>query len=176
MVYLGQVAPDFEQDTTNGSIRFHQWIARSWCLLFSPVSTAKLVEATRLRPEWSKRGIKPIGLSVGSSDNLAVWVQEVERAHNFVLGFPVIADADRTVSMLYGLDLSLTANGVFVIDSDKNIRLMPGRPPAIGCLDKVLRTIDCLQRPEGHRGAARKDAAAAGGAWPGLDACAAAGN
>ncbi|MBV8393578.1 MAG: redoxin domain-containing protein [Alphaproteobacteria bacterium] len=148
---LGQIAPDFEQDTTNGSVRFHQWLGGSWCLLFdySTDRVADGIEAARLKPEWSKRSVKVIGLSAGSSDDLADRQREVEQSQGFTLNFPVIADADRTVAALYGTMRNGAARHVFLIDADKTIRLMRTYAAAAGCdFAEILRAIDDLQRGE----------------------------
>jgi alkyl hydroperoxide reductase subunit AhpC len=154
---IGQTAPDFEQDTTNGSIRFHDWIRRSWCVLFShprdftPACITELAEAARLKPEWSKRGVKLIGLSIDSSDGQARWEKAIAQTLGLALNFPVIADADRMVSTLYGMvhadtEQALTVRRVFVIDADKKIRLMLTYPPSTGCdFGEMLRLIDRLQ-------------------------------
>ncbi|MFI4999083.1 MAG: redoxin domain-containing protein [Reyranellales bacterium] len=162
---IGQTAPDFEQDTTNGSICFHQWINRSWCILFShprdftPVCTTELAEAARLKPEWNKRGIKVIGLSVDSSDGHARWEKDIAEAQGLALNFPVIADADRMVSTLYGMarsgaEPSMAVRSVFVIDPYKKIRLMLTYPPSTGCnFGEVLRLVDRLQLFDARTGA-----------------------
>lgn len=162
-IQLGQTAPDFEQDTANGSIRFHQWMKGSWCILFShpkdfaPVCMAELAEATRLKPEWAKRGVKIIALSVDSSDGLARWESDIARQQGLVLNFPVITDADRTVSTLYGVvhpgaEPSLPARSAFVIDPNKKIRLILTYLPSVCCnFDEMLRHVDRLQRSDAHK-------------------------
>jgi alkyl hydroperoxide reductase subunit AhpC len=154
----GQIAPDFEQDTTNGSIRFHEWIAGSWCVLFSHsrevnvATVAELAQAARLRPEWSRRGVKVIGLSVGSSDAHARWERDLLETRGLVLNFPVVADADGSVSTLYGTSLtdvkiSPVMRHVYVIDADKKVRRVQTFSSAIGCdFNGVLRAVDDLQK------------------------------
>jgi thioredoxin-dependent peroxiredoxin len=154
----GQTAPDFEQDTTNGSIRFHEWIKGSWCVLFSHsrevnvATVSELAQAARLRPEWSRRGVKVIGLSIGSSDAHARWERDLLETRGLVLNFPVIADADRSVSTLYGVALtdgkiSPVMRHVYVIDPDKKIRRVQTFSSAIGCdFNGVLRAVDDLQQ------------------------------
>lgn len=145
----GETAPDFEQDTTNGSIRFHQWLGDSWGVLFSYSTdrTADAVEAARLKPEWSRRSVKVIGLSAGSSDDLAGRQKEAEQIHGFTLNFPLIADADRAVSTLYGTMRNAAARHVFLIDQDKTIRATRTYAAARGCdFAEILRTIDDLQK------------------------------
>lgn len=155
---VGQVAPDFEQDTTNGSIRFHEWIGGSWCLLFShpqdfaPASIAELATASLMKPEWSGRGVRIIGLCVGSSDGHAQWQRTLEEIGGFTLNFPVIADADRTISTLYGMprpgaDPSPPRH-VFLIDPHKKIRAMYRYAPSTGCnFKEMLQAFDDLQPP-----------------------------
>jgi alkyl hydroperoxide reductase subunit AhpC len=163
-LHVGQVAPDFEQDTTNGSIRFHEWISGSWCLLFShpqdfaPASIAELATATLMKPEWSGRGIRVIGLCVGSSDGHAQWQRTLEAIGGFTLNFPVIADADRTVSTLYGMTRADTdpspPRHVFLIDPHKKIRVMCTYAPSTGCnFKEMLLAFDDLQ-PSGQQIAA----------------------
>src|ERR1700744_192365 len=102
-IQLGQIAPDFEQDSTAGKIRFHDWLGNDWGILFShpkdytPVCTTELAEVARLKPEWEKRRVKAIGLSVGSGENHTGWARDIEETQGHALNFPVIADADRTV-------------------------------------------------------------------------------
>lgn len=157
-VQLGQIAPDFEQDTINGSIRFHEWMNRSWCILFShprdftPACVAALATATRLKAEWNRRSVKIIALSVDSADGHARWASDIAESHGWTLNFPVIADADRMVSTLYGIvrpetDPSTIVRCVFVIDPDKKIRLMRTYPPATACnFEEMLRLVDRLQQ------------------------------
>lgn len=171
-VQLGQIAPDFEQDTLNGSIRFHEWVNRSWCILFShptggapdvsPACATALATAARLKPEWTRRGVKIVALSVNSSDSHASWERDILQTHGWTLNFPIIADADRMVSTLYGMVrpgavASAIVRCVFVIDPDKKIRLMRTYPPATACdFEEMLRLVDRLQQ-----GDAEPEAAAA---------------
>ena len=162
-VQLGQIAPDFEQDTANGSIRFHQWMKGSWCILFShpkdfaPVCMVELAEAARLKPEWTKRGVKIIALSVDSSDSLAHWEKDIAQQAGLALNFPVITDADRTVSTLYGMvhpgaAPSLPARSAFVIDPHKKIRLILTYLPSVCCnFDEMLHHVDRLQASDAHK-------------------------
>jgi thioredoxin-dependent peroxiredoxin len=159
---LGQIAPDFEQDTTNGSIRFHEYMNGSWCILFShprdftPVCTTELSEAARLKPEWDKRGVKVIGLSVDPSDSHASWEKDIEETQGQALNFPVIADLDRRVSALYGMvhplsDPSVTVRSVFIIDPNKKIRLTMTYPASTGRnFQEILRVVDSLQLTDAH--------------------------
>lgn len=165
-VQLGQIAPDFEQDTINGSIRFHEWMNRSWCILFShprdftPACVAALATAARLKAEWNRRGVKIIALSVDSSEGHARWEKDISETHGWTLNFPVIADADRMVSTLYGMvqpeaDPAADVRCVFVIDPDKKIRLMRTYPPATACnFEEMLHLVDRLQLGDAEHGVA----------------------
>ncbi len=162
-IQLGQIAPDFEQDSTEGKINFHQWLGNSWGVLFShpkdytPVCTTELAEVARLKPEWEKRHVKPIGLSVNSGTNHSGWAKDIEETQGQALNFPVIADTDRTVSDLYGMvhpdaDPSITVRTVFIVDPNKKVRLMLTYPPSTGRnFDEVLRVIDSLQLTDAHK-------------------------
>ena len=172
----GRTAPDFEQDTTNGSIRFHEWLKGSWCILFShsvdmdAETVRELGEAARLRPEWSRRGVKVIGLSIGTSDTHARWERALVESHGLVLNFPVIADADRSVSALYNLghadtNFSSAMRHVCVIDPDKKLRLMQTYASGSGRdFNDVLRAVDDLQRS-----GVRKETTSVNGGWAGQD-------
>ena len=154
---LGQIAPDFEQDSTEGPIRFHKWLGSSWGLFFShpknftPVCTTELGEVARLKPEWDKRGVKPIGLSVDSVQAHVRWEKDIEETQGQAINFPMLADPDRKVAELYGMihpqsDPSVTVRAVFVIDPNKKIRLILIYPPSTGRnFAEVLRAIDSLQ-------------------------------
>jgi alkyl hydroperoxide reductase subunit AhpC len=154
---LGQIAPDFEQDSTEGRIRFHEWLGKSWGVLFShpkdftPVCTTELGVVARLRPEWERRNVKVIGLSVDPAGSHGEWAKDIEETQGHALNFPLIADADRSVSNLYGMvhpeaDPAVTVRTVYIIDPAKKIRLMLTYPPSAGRnFDEVLRVIDSLQ-------------------------------
>jgi alkyl hydroperoxide reductase subunit AhpC len=154
---LGQTAPDFEQQSTQGSIRFHDWLGGSWGVFFShpkdftPVCTTELGEVARLKPEWDKRGVKPIGLSVDPTDSHHGWEKDIKETQGHALNFPMVADADRKVSSLYGMihpdsDPLLTVRAVYVIDPNKKIRLILTYPPSTGRnFAEILRAIDSLQ-------------------------------
>jgi thioredoxin-dependent peroxiredoxin len=162
-IQLGQVAPDFEQDTTAGKIRFHDWLGKSWGVLFShpkdytPVCTTELAEVARLKPEWDKRNVKPIGLSVDPAHSHSGWAKDIEETQGQKLNFPVIADADRKVSDIYGMvhpeaDPSITVRTVFIVDPNKKVRLMLTYPPSTGRnFDEILRVIDSLQLTDAHK-------------------------
>jgi alkyl hydroperoxide reductase subunit AhpC len=162
-IQLGQIAPDFEQDSSMGPISFHRWLGTSWGILFShpkdftPVCTTELAEVARLKPEWEKRHVKPIGLSVDSSANHAGWEKDIEETQGQTLDFPVIADADRRVSDLYGMvhpeaDPNVTVRSVFVIDPARKVRLILTYPPSTGRnFHEILRVIDSLQLTDAHK-------------------------
>jgi alkyl hydroperoxide reductase subunit AhpC len=154
---LGQIAPDFEQQSTEGLIRFHKWLGNSWGVLFShpknftPVCTTELGEVAHLKPEWEKRNVKAIGLSVDPVDSHHRWAADIKETQGHALNFPLLADADRKVSTLYGMvhpevDPTITVRAVFVIDPTKKIRLILTYPPSAGRnFAEILRTIDSLQ-------------------------------
>jgi thioredoxin-dependent peroxiredoxin len=162
-IQLGQIAPDFEQDSSAGRIKFHDWLGTSWGILFShpkdytPVCTTELGEVARLKPEWDKRNVKPIGLSVDSTVNHAGWAQDIKETQGQELNFPVLADADRRVSDLYGMmhpeaDPNVTVRSVFVIDANKKVRLTMTYPPSTGRnFDEILRVVDSLQLTDAHK-------------------------
>ena len=154
---LGQTAPDFEQESTEGRIRFHSWLGDSWGIFFShpkdftPVCTTELAEVARLKPEWDKRGVKPLGLSVDPVDSHKGWEKDIEETQGYALNFPMIADADKKVSSLYGMihpeaDPTVTVRSVFVVDPAKKIRLILTYPPSAGRnFAEILRAIDSRQ-------------------------------
>lgn len=156
-IQLGQIAPDFEQDSTHGRIRFHEWLGNSWGVLFShpknftPVCTTELGEVARLRPEWDHRNVKVIGLSVDPVEAHRRWEDDIEETQGYALDFPMIADTDGRVSSLYGMihpqsDPTVTVRSVFVIDPAKKVRLVLTYPPSTGRnFAELLRAIDSLQ-------------------------------
>lgn len=160
---LGDTAPDFAQESTEGSINFHQWIGDNWCVLFShpkdftPVCTTELGEVARLKPEFEKRHCKVIGLSVDPLEDHLSWAGDIEATQGQRLNFPLLADADRKVSDLYGMihpnaSDTLTVRTVFVIDPNKKIRLTITYPASTGRnFEEILRTIDSLQLTDQHK-------------------------
>lgn len=156
-IQLGQIAPDFEQDSTEGRIQFHQWLGDKWGLLFShpkdytPVCTTELGEVARIKPELDRRGVKPIGLSVDTGESHQGWNRDIEETQGQAVNFPMLIDADRKVSTLYGMihpeaDPSVTVRTVFIIDPQKRVRLMMTYPPSTGRnFAEILRVIDSLQ-------------------------------
>ncbi|MBN9561445.1 MAG: peroxiredoxin [Alphaproteobacteria bacterium] len=162
-IQLGQIAPDFEQDSTAGPIRFHEWLGNSWGVLFShpkdytPVCTTELAEVARLKPEWDKRNVKAIGLSVDPAASHKGWEKDIEETQGQALNFPVLADPDRKVSDLYGMvhpeaDPTITVRSVFIIDPTKKVRLILTYPPSTGRnFDEIVRVIDSLQLTDAHK-------------------------
>lgn len=160
---LGQIAPDFEQDSSHGRLRFHAYLGGSWGVLFShpkdftPVCTTELAEAARLKPEFEKRGVKILGLSVDSAERHAGWAADIEETQGAKLNFPVIADHDRSVSALYGMihpeaDPAVTVRTVYVVDPNRKVRLTLTYPPSTGRnFAEVLRVIDSLQLTDAHK-------------------------
>jgi alkyl hydroperoxide reductase subunit AhpC len=163
---LGDTAPDFEADTTEGRIRFHDWIGDSWAVLFShpkdftPVCTTELGYMAKIKPEFDRRGVKIIGLSVDGESDHEKWARDIEETQGQAPNYPIIADSDFEVSKLYGMlpastsgDASArtpadnqTVRNVFVIGPDKKIKLILVYPMTTGRnFDEVLRVIDSLQ-------------------------------
>jgi thioredoxin-dependent peroxiredoxin len=163
---IGDTAPDFQADTTEGPIRFHDWIGDSWAVLFShpkdftPVCTTELGYLAKIRPQFDKRNVKIIGLSVDSTSDHAKWAKDTEQTEGTAPNYAIIGDADHTVSVLYGMlpaDTSgearsrtpadnQTVRHVFVIGPDKKVKLIPVYPMTTGRnFDEVLRAIDSLQ-------------------------------
>lgn len=159
---LGDTAPDFTAETTDGPLRFHEWIGEGWAILFShpkdftPVCTTELGEVARLKPEFEKRNVKVIGLSVDPLDDHRAWIGDIAETQGHALNFPLIADPDRTISELYGMihpkaDDTLTVRSVFVIGPDRKIKLSLTYPASTGRnFEEILRTIDSLQLTAKH--------------------------
>ena len=169
---IGGEAPDFTAETTEGTINFHEWIGDGWCLLFShpkdftPVCTTELGAVAKLKPEFDKRGIKAIGLSVDSVEDHIAWSKDIEETQGAAVNFPLIGDEDLAVAKLYGMlpeDTSggaegrtaadnLTVRNVYVIGPDKQIKLMLTYPMATGRnFDEILRVIDSVQLTANHQ-------------------------
>ena len=161
-IQIGDVAPDFTAETTEGPIRFHEWLGDKWGVLFShpkdftPVCTTELGEVARLKPEFEKRNTKVIGLSVDPSDSHKKWAEDIRETQGHALNFPVIADADKKVSNLYGMihpqaSDTFTVRSVFVIGPDKKVKLMITYPASTGRnFVEILRVIDSLQLTAKH--------------------------
>jgi thioredoxin-dependent peroxiredoxin len=169
---LGAEAPDFEADTTEGTIRFHDWIGDSWAVLFShpkdftPVCTTELGYMAKIKPEFDRRNVKIIGLSVDPSDKHEQWARDIEETQGQAPNYPIIADGNFEVSKLYGMlpsDVSgdpaqrtpadnQTVRNVFVIGPDKKVKLILVYPMTTGRnFDEVLRVIDSLQLTADHK-------------------------
>lgn len=160
---LNDVAPDFTQDSTEGSLHFYDWAGDSWVILFShpkdftPVCTTELGAVAKLKPEFDKRGVKPLGLSVDPTGSHKDWSKDIEETQGAALNFPLIADHDRKVSDLYGMihpnaSDTMTVRSVFIIDPNKKVRLTLTYPAATGRnFDELLRVIDSLQLTDNHK-------------------------
>jgi alkyl hydroperoxide reductase subunit AhpC len=169
---INETAPDFEAQTTEGKIRFHDWIGNSWAVLFShpkdftPVCTTELGYMAKIKPEFDRRGVKIIGLSVDPLDRHAGWAADIAETQGYAPNFPIIGDIDYTVAKLYGM-LPASVSGdptqrtpadnqtvrtVFVIGPDKKIKLQLAYPMTTGRnFDEVLRVIDSLQLTAKHK-------------------------
>nr|WP_299245707.1 peroxiredoxin [uncultured Halomonas sp.] len=162
-LHLGDTAPDFTQESTEGPIEFHQWAGDSWVVLFShpadftPVCTTELGEVSRLKPEFDKRNVKAIGLSVDPLDDHKAWAGDIQETQGHGLNFPLLADQDRKVSDLYDMihpnaDNTLTVRSVFIIDPNKKVRLTITYPASTGRnFTEILRVIDSLQLTDGYK-------------------------
>jgi alkyl hydroperoxide reductase subunit AhpC len=160
---IGDVAPDFEADTTVGRIRFYEWLGNSWGVLFShpkdytPVCTTELGATAKLKGEFAKRGVKVIGLSVDTVQDHQGWKKDIEETQGTSVDFPMIADADMKVANLYGMihpnaSDRFTVRSVFVIDPNKKVRLTLNYPASAGRnFDEILRVIDSLQLTDKHK-------------------------
>jgi thioredoxin-dependent peroxiredoxin len=159
---LGDTAPDFQAQTTDGPISLHEWAGHHWVILFShpkdftPVCTTELGYVARLKPEFDRRGVKAIGLSVDSLESHRRWADDIQDTQGFPLNFPIIADADRSIARQYGMihprhDELYTVRTVFVIDPKKKIRLTITYPQTAGRnFDEILRVVDSLQLTDTH--------------------------
>jgi len=169
---LNETAPDFEAQTTEGSIRFHDWAGDSWVVFFShpkdftPVCTTELGAVARLKPEFDKRNVKVIGLSVDPVENHAKWAKDIEETQGAAPNYPMIGDTDLAISKLYGMlpagagetsegrtaADNATVRNVFIIGPDKKIKLILVYPMTTGRnFDEVLRVIDSMQLTAKHR-------------------------
>ena len=160
---LGDIAPDFEQDSSEGRIRFHEWLGNSWGVLFShpadftPVCTTELGFTAKLKDEFAQRGVKAIALSVDPVDSHVKWIDDINVTQDTRVNFPILADADRKVSDLYDLihpnaNDTLTVRSLFVIDPNKKIRLTITYPASTGRnFHEILRVIDSLQLTDNYK-------------------------
>jgi len=166
---LGDDAPDFTADTTEGTIRFHEYLGNGWGVLFShpkdftPVCTTELGRVAQLKPEFEKRNVKVIGLSVDPNDSHKKWSQDIKDTTGFAPNFPLIADPDKKVANLYGMihpnaSDTFTVRSVFVIGPDKKLKLTLTYPASTGRnFDEILRVIDSLQLTAKHKVATPSD-------------------
>ncbi|HET7855743.1 MAG TPA: peroxiredoxin [Gaiellaceae bacterium] len=171
-IRIGDTAPDFQAETTEGPISFHEWVGDSWAVLFShpkdftPVCTTELGYMAKIRPEFDRRNVKVIGLSVDPMENHDGWIRDIEETQGHAPNYPIIADPDFAVSKLYGMlpatvegDASertpadnQTVRNVFVIGPDKTVKLILVYPMTTGRnFDEVLRVIDSLQLTAKHK-------------------------
>ncbi len=162
-LHLGDTAPDFIQDSTEGSISLHSYLGSSWGVLFShpadftPVCTTELGAVARLKPEFDKRDVKVLGLSVDPLSDHEAWAKDIEETQGTALNFPLLADADRRAATLYDMippsaANNLTVRSVFIIGPDKKIKLSLTYPASTGRnFDELLRVIDSLQLTAVHK-------------------------
>ncbi|MGK7931870.1 MAG: peroxiredoxin [Microcystaceae cyanobacterium] len=160
---LGDVVPDFNQETSEGTISFHEWIGDSWVVLFShpadytPVCTTELGTVASLKPEFEKRNVKVLALSVDDVASHKGWINDINETQKTTVNYPIIADPDRKVADLYGMIHpnslnNLTIRSVFVIDPNKKLRLSLTYPASTGRnFDEILRVIDSLQLTDYHQ-------------------------
>jgi alkyl hydroperoxide reductase subunit AhpC len=161
-IQLGSIAPDFTQESTDGPIHFHEWANGKWVILFShpkdftPVCTTELGAVAKLKPEFDKRNVKALALSVDDNDSHKRWVGDIEETQSTKLNFPILADKDKKVANLYGMihpDASdtFTVRSVFIIDPNKKVRLTLTYPASTGRnFAEILRVIDSLQLTDSH--------------------------
>jgi thioredoxin-dependent peroxiredoxin len=154
---IGETVPDFTAETTEGSIKFHEWIGNNWAILFShpkdftPVCTTELGYMAGLKPEFEKRGVKVLGLSVDPVDSHKKWAEDIKETQGNALNFPVIADAEKKVALLFDMihpEVSdiFTVRSVFVIGPDKKVKAMLTYPASTGRnFDEILRLVDSCQ-------------------------------
>jgi len=160
---LGTTAPDFEADTTEGAIRFHEWGGDNWVIFFShpadftPVCTTELGLAAKLKDQLAQRGAKALAISVDSLESHKDWIKDIEDTQDVRMNFPIVADPDQKVAKLYNMihpeaDAKVTVRSVFFIDPNKKVRATITYPPATGRnFDEVLRVLDGLQLTDGYQ-------------------------
>lgn len=162
-IRLGSRVPNFQQDSTEGKLDFYEFLGDSWGILFShpadftPVCTTELGVVAGLKPEWEKRNTKVVGLSVDPPDSHMEWAKDIEETQGHALNFPLVADADRSVSTAYDMldgdeEVTATVRSVFIIDPNKNLRLSLTYPPSTGRnFEEILRVLDSLQLADSHK-------------------------
>ena len=160
---LGDTAPDFTQESSAGTIKFHEWAGDSWVVLFShpadftPVCTTELGKTAALASEFAKRNVKPIAVSVDPLDKHGLWINDINETQHTTVNFPILADADKTVANLYDMihpnaSTTATVRSVFIIDPKKVIRTTFTYPASTGRnFDEILRVIDSLQLTDSHK-------------------------
>jgi alkyl hydroperoxide reductase subunit AhpC len=168
-LHIGSIAPDFEQDSTQGRIRFHEWLGSSWAVLFShpkdftPVCTTELGRAANLADEFAKRGVKMLAVSVDDVPSHQRWIGDIEETQACRMEYPILADSDRKVASLYDMihpeaNDTLTVRSVFFIDPNKKIRAMITYPASTGRnFQELLRVIDSLQLTDNYKVATPAD-------------------
>jgi alkyl hydroperoxide reductase subunit AhpC len=161
-LHLGDTAPDFEQDSSIGRIKFHEFLGDSWGVLFShpadftPVCTTELGYTARLADEFAKRNVKVLALSVDAAASHVKWIDDINETQSTTVNFPILADEDRKVSTLYDMihpnaNTTLTVRSVFIIDPQKKVRLTLTYPASTGRnFNEILRVIDSLQLTDSH--------------------------
>jgi alkyl hydroperoxide reductase subunit AhpC len=161
-LHIGSIAPDFEQESSEGRIKFHEWLGNDWGVLFShpadftPVCTTELGRVAQLKGEFAKRHAKVIALSVDTLASHRGWIGDIEETQATKINFPILADGDRQVSRLYDMihpeaNDTLTVRSVFIIDPKKKIRLIITYPASTGRnFDEILRVVDSLQLTDSH--------------------------
>jgi alkyl hydroperoxide reductase subunit AhpC len=168
-IRLGDTAPNFTTESTEGTIDFHNWIEGSWVVLFShpkdytPVCTTELGRLANMKPEFDKRGVKVIGLSVDDIESHKGWIKDINETQNCSVGYPIIADPEKKVAELYDMIHpnalnNLTVRSIFIIGPDKAVKLMLTYPASTGRnFDELLRVIDSLQLTSNHQVATPAD-------------------
>lgn len=163
VLQLGDLVPNFTQDSSEGMINFYEWAGTSWVVFFShpadytPICTTELGEVAKLKPEFEKRNAKVIALSVDSSESHAGWIDDINSTQKTIVNYPIIADTDKTVSELYGMihpnaNPMLTVRTVFVIDPNRKLRLTLTYPPSTGRnFQEILRVLDSLQLTDNYQ-------------------------
>ena len=162
-IQLGDIAPDFKANTTEGTINFHDWIGDGWAILFShpadftPVCTTELGETAKLKEAFDKRHCKIIAISVDSVEDHKAWVSDIEETQSCVVNFPIIGDENKQISRLYdmlhpGEDDSSAVRSVFLIDPSKKVRMMLTYPKSAGRnFNEILRVLDSIQLTDGYK-------------------------
>ncbi len=168
-LHIGSTAPDFTQDSTQGPIHFHEWLGKSWGVLFShpadftPVCTTELGTVARIKKDFDKRGVKVLALSVDSTEDHEKWVKDIEETQDVKMSYPILADVDRKVSNLYDMvhaekGDTLTVRSVFFIDPNKKVRAMITYPASTGRnFNEILRVIDSLKLTDAYKVATPAD-------------------